>query len=152
MEQLETRPAIYVSNSIPGDGNCFFHAFARALDSPGITGPMAREGALAWLREHLDFLDDFVVEEYPGQERAQRLWGYICKMQSHNEYADNIMVEATGRAYRRRIGVLKKLENDGGYNWSMWGPDFPGHKVIGLYLRAEHYENLATFSDVIPGG
>jgi hypothetical protein len=89
------------------DGNCMFHAFAKAVPGAMVDHVMARSAAVHHMRDNwvdfVHFIDDDSVVEYLDKMYQQGTWG------------DNLTLQALCAVYGVHCFVLKQLVD--GWTW-----------------------------------
>lgn len=84
-------------DSVPSDGNCFFHAVARGLQvMPGlkeITHEQVRETGIRYLFKHTKEFEPFF------DNQIETLYDYTVRMMNPGEWAEQVIVEAVMKAY-----------------------------------------------------
>lgn len=126
-----------VSEDVPGDGNCFFHAVARQLKNLEIeqqyTAEALRKLAIQYLQTYKADFDGFCDDGVDA---------YIAKMQTSGNWADHVVMLALARALNMSLFVL-------------YGTDEPSavfkmaddRPVLMLgYVSDVHFQSLAASS------
>jgi hypothetical protein len=141
-------PVVYRTQWIPGDGNCMFAAFAKALGRARVTYKTVRREAVAWARRNKGIIKGFISDEDMGHVGATTLAGYLREMGKDGKWGDDAMLYALCGAYGVRVAVLKNV-GGGKHAWqATWGEGDENTPTLPLYLANEHYENVLRMREV----
>lgn len=133
---------VFRTTNTPKDGNCMFHAFARALKRYSEDYADVRKMAVRYMGTHSELFSLYVLwDDGETQEFAFRR--YLSQMVKPGTYGDDLALRALCLAYRVRISVLQKLR-DGRLLWTHFDEVQEASMNIWLYLESEHYEILQS--------
>ncbi|CAK9785091.1 unnamed protein product, partial [Cutaneotrichosporon oleaginosum] len=131
----KVRPPFYSTKWTLPDGNCMFHAFAKAIGN--INHRAARQAAVTHIANNRQSFAPYV---------DGNIENYIATMAALGEYGDHITLRALSTAFQVGIKVLEQRDN-GEYRWVEAAGDRFRQFVV-LFYSGEHYENLIASEDV----
>lgn len=134
------------TTTTPKDGNCMFHAYARALVGRATAAELRRIVVEQVAREP-DRWSPFISDNQPGQPDTTPISRYLKNMAKDGEWGDHICLTVLGEHFDADVHVVK-VKNSGrlGVN-SVVNRGLARH-VFWLYLENDHYENLVDASQV----
>lgn len=131
----KARPTFYSTKWTPTDGNCMFHAFAKALG--GMKHRAARKAAI----DHIAYNHQQYAHYYDGD-----LDDYLSEMAKPGTWGDQLALQALSTAFHVAIKVLERRDN-GDYHWIVAGNN-NNRRFVVLFYNGTHYENLIAAEDV----
>jgi len=125
----------YIIEKAPGDGNCFFHATALHL---GKSQEELRKEVSKYMLEHkADFIESYEQDEHNGKTYEE----FIKKIETTNEWADNLVIQAMQKLYKRTIKIYEKHESKNKQREGV-SVEFRDEPIYLLYNGTNHYDAL----------
>jgi hypothetical protein len=134
------------TNWTPPDGNCMFHAIARAMGMGPSGHVQLRKDSIKWIRDHKDKYMPFVLQDVHVHGHNQAFNNYLSVMAQQGEWGDHPVLQALCDCKSLRMSILQKWTN-GTFTWTHLGKpsnNVDRQKVFWLYLTDHHYENLLS--------
>lgn len=128
---------VYKTSWIPGDGNCMFAAFARAINR-NLSPRDTRDAAVKTVEDNQDKYQGFLV--------GQPMLFYLRNMSQPGTWGDNLMLQALCDTYSAHVYVLKR--QGGTFSWHEAGDRDRASCAFYLSLESDHYENLVGHSQL----
>lgn len=134
-----------VTNSIEGDGNCQFKAFAMLVKGDQSLHEEFRRAAVNYIKKYPEEFQDFIAID-----SGETLKEYCERMSLRGTYGDELTMVSLARHYQKNVILVKDTEE----HEDVFHVDFGGGKIqdpfLGLYLHNEHYELLLEYPEKIP--
>lgn len=141
---LPTTPPLFHTKWVPGDGNCQFTAFGKAV---GVTSASeVRATAIRWLRDNELDMSPYVTHHY--RNRPQSYSQYVTRMSKDKEWGDNLTLHALCTVYHAHVTVLKRGDR-GVVSYNVVGDIMEADYIFSLFLTGNHYENLLVASQLL---
>ncbi|XP_035682297.1 uncharacterized protein DDB_G0271670-like [Branchiostoma floridae] len=129
-----------VMESVPGDGNCLFHAVARHLDGkPSATE--VRRKVVSWLRSNPYVDGEHIKNWLPGA--TESAWeSYLRTMTMDGTWGDEIVLQAVANTFGREVCVISNRHGNRRISYRPKGFTFGGGDTVFLGFSYSHYTPL----------
>ncbi|KAI8495468.1 hypothetical protein Bbelb_269230 [Branchiostoma belcheri] len=130
-----------VMESVPGDGNCLFHAVARHLEGKPSAAEVRRK-VVSWLRSNPYVDGEHIKNWLPGA--TESAWeSYLRTMTMDGTWGDEIVLQAVSNTFGREVCVISNRHGNRRISYRPKGYKFGGGgDTVFLGFSYSHYTPL----------
>ncbi|CAH1268310.1 Hypp3856 [Branchiostoma lanceolatum] len=129
-----------VMESVPGDGNCLFHAVARHLEGKPSAAEVRRK-VVSWLHSNPYVDGEHIKNWLPGA--TESAWeSYLRTMTMDGTWGDEIVLQAVANTFGREVCVISNRHGNRRISYRPKGFKFGGGDTVFLGFSYSHYTPL----------